>query len=360
MFKSVLITGGAGFIGSSLAIQFKRSFSSVDVAAFDNLRRRGSELNLPRLAREGVRFVHGDVRSAADLSAVQPAPELILECSAEASAQAGYHGSPDYLVDSNLNGCFHCLELARRTGAALLFLSTSRVYPFAALNSLAYRETETRFELAGAQQIPGASADGIAEGFPLEGPRSLYGMTKLAAELMIAEYAAAYGVPAIVNRCGLTAGPWQMGRSDQGVVALWVAAHEFGHPLRYIGFGGGGKQVRDVLHIDDLCELVADQAANFAAYAGGAWNVGGGISISLSLRELTTLCRAATGRTVEIGSEPCERPADIRIYLSDSRRVSAVRGWRPRRTAEQAIADVAAWTRLHASELQPVLAAALS
>ncbi|HEY3417167.1 MAG TPA: NAD-dependent epimerase/dehydratase family protein, partial [Armatimonadota bacterium] len=173
MYERILITGGAGFVGSSLALHLKTIFPETDILALDNLHRRGSELNLPRLARAGVGFVHGDIRSPEDLAAL-PVPGLIIEASAEPSAQAGYGGSPEYLIQTNLNGCFHCLELARRHHADFLFISTSRVYPVTRLNALPWREEETRFTWAG--------REGISEDFPLDGPRSLYGMTKLAAE----------------------------------------------------------------------------------------------------------------------------------------------------------------------------------
>lgn len=204
MYECMLITGGAGFVGSTLAIALTQQFPDVRIIALDNLHRRGSELNLPRLARAGVRFVHGDIRSLEDLLALLPeAPGLILECSAEPSAQAGYGGSPEYVIRTNLMGCFHCLELARHARADVIFISTSRVYPFEPLNSLPFVEEETRFTLAAEQTGPGASAVGISEAFSLAGARSLYGMTKLAGELMVEEYADAYGLRFIVNRCGL-------------------------------------------------------------------------------------------------------------------------------------------------------------
>jgi CDP-paratose 2-epimerase len=255
MHDTVLITGGAGFVGSTLAIAIRRAHPGTTVIAFDNLRRRGSEMNLPRLKAEGVRFVHGDVRSLADLAAIRPAPDLILECSAEPSVLAGYGGSPEYLIHTNLTGCFHCLEIARQSKADFLLVSTSRVYPVAPINGLCFEETETRFRLRPGQSVAGASEFGISEEFPLHSARSLYGMTKLAAELMVAEYGDAYGIRFVIDRCGLLTGPWQMAKADQGVVAFWVAAHCLNRGRKYFRFGGTGKQVRDFLHIDDFAIL---------------------------------------------------------------------------------------------------------
>src|SRR5712675_1234223 len=248
--QKILITGGAGFVGSNLALRFKQARPAAEVIAFDNLKRRGSELGLPRLRRGGVAFVHGDVRVREDLLSVG-AVDLIVDCAAEPSVLAGLDGAPDYVIQTNLNGTIHCLELARRVGADIVFLSTSRVYPTAAINALRYAETATRFVMTDVQDVAGASGHGLAETFPLAGSRSIYGASKLASELLLQEYRAAYGVRAIVNRCGVLTGPWQMGKVDQGVVALWVAKHFFRGHLAYVGHGGTGKQVRDLLHVQD-------------------------------------------------------------------------------------------------------------
>ncbi len=355
MYDSVLVTGGAGFVGSSVALALKRRFPVSRIYALDNLRRRGSELNLPRLREAGVRFVHGDVRRPEDLADLPEVPEAIVECSAEPSAQAGYGGSPEYLVQTNLVGCYNCLELARRVKGAFVFLSTSRVYPAARLNALAFEENEARFVLAEHQAVAGASGQGIAEDFPLEGARSLYGMTKLAAELMITEYGDAYGVPYVIDRCGLIAGPWQMGKTDQGVAAFWMAAHYFKRPLRYIGFGGSGKQVRDVLHVDDLCDLVLCQLEDPGRWNGRVFNAGGGVGASLSLREMTALCEEITGNRIAIGSSPETRPADVRIYITDHARLMAFSGWRPRRDARATLEDLFEWIRAEEGLLRPIL-----
>jgi CDP-paratose 2-epimerase len=340
--RRILLTGGAGFIGASLAIGLAGRHPDWEVVAFDSLRRRGSELNLPRLRDAGVRFLHGDVRELDDLLAVGEI-DALLECSAEPSVLAGLDGSPDFVVKTNLLGAYNCLELARRAGAQFVFLSTSRVYPVAGLENLAYTEGETRFELADGQGVPGASSRGVAESFPLDGARTIYGATKLAAELLIAEYAAAYGLATVIDRCGVVAGPWQMGKVDQGVFTYWMLAHHFGRPLRYIGFGGSGKQVRDLLHVDDLLELVQEQLADPARWAGSTFNVGGGAAGSLSLLEATELCREITGQSTEVRPSTETRPGDVPVYISDCTRLNEFSDWRPRRGPADVLRDTHAW-----------------
>jgi CDP-paratose 2-epimerase len=338
----LLVTGGAGFVGSNLAVSLAQRHPEWEVVALDNLYRRGSELNLPRLEAAGVEFVKGDVREPDDLAAV-PEITAMIECSAEPSVMSGVDGDTGYLVHTNLTGAYNCLELARRDGAFVVFLSTSRVYPVAPQVELALEEGETRFELAAEQPFPGVSPAGIAESFPLEGARTLYGATKLAAELLIEEYRAGLGVPAVVDRCGVIAGPWQMGKVDQGVFTHWMLAHHFGNPLSYIGFGGKGKQVRDLLHVEDLVDLVERQLLAPAEWDGRTVNVGGGRECSLSLLETTAICRELTGNEVPIAPVLETRQGDVPIYLSDCAKLFGLDEWRPRRSAHQVLADIHEW-----------------
>lgn len=341
-------------MGSHLAMGIKSRDEALRVVALDNLKRRGSELNLPRLRAAGVEFAYGDIRQPSDIDNAGPF-DLLIECSAEPSVLAGYDSSPRYVIDTNLSGTVNCLEAARRHGADILFLSTSRVYPIEPLGALALRETDTRFEVTGDNALPGLSPAGLAENFPLDGTRSMYGATKLSSELILAEYRAMYGLRAVVNRCGVIAGPWQMGKVDQGVAVLWVARHLFGGPLQYIGFGGAGKQVRDLLHIDDLLELVLLQIAHINDLNGATFNVGGGLDTSASLCELTALCREITGKELAIGSAPATRPADIPWYVTDNARVTAATGWRPRRDVQAIVEDIHRWINDHAAQLAPIL-----
>lgn len=351
----VLIAGGAGFIGSRLAVALAGRHTGWRITALDNLVRRGSELNLRLLAGAGVEFVHGDIRSAEDLDAPKLEADTVIDCSAEPSVLAGY-AAPARMVQNNLVGTAVLLEHARRCHARFVFLSTSRVYPIAALAALPLREAGERWDLAADAPAPGVSRAGVAEDFTLIGHRSLYGATKLAAEHLVEEYHHACGLPAVVNRCGVVAGPGQMARSDQGVFSLWAAAHVLGRPLAYIGFGGQGRQVRDLIHIDDLVELIDLELQRFAEVDGQVFNVGGGPQRSLSLREATGLCAALTGNRVPLASQPENRPGDIPWFITDARRIEQLLGWRPCRSAEQTLEDIVRWIRDQKEALADVLA----
>ena len=337
-YKDILITGGAGFVGSNLALKLKTDYPDTSITVLDNLKRRGSELALSRLKAAGIEFVHGDIRNKEDL--VFEKVDLLLECSAEPSVLAGINSSPDYLMNTNLVGTLNCLEVARSHSADSVFLSTSRVYPISYINGLKFEEAETRFNILEGQDIAGASSKGIAEDFPLDRPRSLYGTTKLASELVVAEYIDTYGLKGIVNRCGVITGPWQMGKIDQGVFVLWVAKHYFKQPLSYIGYGGQGKQVRDFIHIDDLYRAIKLQLENFDDYNAGTYNIGGGLENSVSLQELTALCVEATGNTVAIASVSEDRPADLRFFITDSTRFLQKSGLSWQKNARQTVQDI--------------------
>ena len=338
----IAVLGGAGFAGGHLSTYF--ADRDHEVLAVDNLVRPGSEMNLPRLVAAGVRVRRADVRCAEDwveIRAFQPA--AIIDAAAQPSAVAGYR-NPRLDFTANTFAVLHALELCRETGAALVFFSTNKVYPVAAVD-----EINGEVQRCGSRWHTDAT---IGELCPLDGgDRSLYGASKVMADLMVQEWADAFGFPAIVNRCSCLSGPWQWGHAEQGWVAWWVIAHHLGLPLEYIGFEG--RQVRDVLHIDDLCRLIEAQLGDPQS-GPEVFNVGGGAAHSLSLRECTELCQRITGRQTPINQIGDPRRADFRYYVSDITKASARYGWAPTAASdpESLIDDIYRWVRDHSGLLR--------
>ncbi len=353
-YKNILITGGAGFVGSNLALKLKENYPKTNINILDNLKRRGSELNLNRILQHGINFIHGDVRNQEDFNFSQPI-DLIIDCSAEPSVLAGI-SSPEYSIHTNLLGTINCLEFCRKNNCDLIFLSTSRIYPIAELNQISFVEKESRFEINSHQTISGISPKGIAEDFPIGKQRSLYGATKLASEFLIQEYIHNFKIKSVINRCGIITGPWQMGKVDQGIIPLWLARHFWQNkPLSYIGFGGTGKQVRDFIDIDDLYRVIDIQINNLSKYNGQIYNIGGGYQNSFSLLELTQLCQKITGNTIPISQETKNRPDDVRIYVSDASKFNQISKWSCLKTKEQTLEEIYRWIFDNQNILEKIL-----
>ncbi len=355
MSHTLLITGGAGFIGSHTAIGLKQRYPRWDITAFDNLSKRGSVLNRERLSAHGIRFVEGDCRTKKDYEKVHIVPSVIIHAAADPSVLSGLAGDAAEVVDNNLTGSLQCFEYARQCGAGVISLSSSRIYPVNRLNSLPMEEKETRFGLLSAKATAGVSESGISENFPTGGARTFYGSSKLAAELFLGEYSVFYGIKNIINRFGVVSGPWQMGGSGYGFIVYWMAMHLRKKPLKYLSFGGKGKQVRDVLHVNDLVNLLDCQIHHLPMLSGEIMNAGGGLSNSISLQELSALCRELTGNTVPVEESAEERPGDIKLYISDNSKVTKLTGWKPSIPVRKTVEDVYKWLTGHEKELEGII-----
>jgi len=350
----ILITGGAGFVGSHLAILFKNQYPRASVVVFDNLRRRGSETNLASLAENDIQFVHGDIRVASDLDDLGTGFDVFVEASAEPSVLAGIGSSPQYVLQTNLAGTLNCLEYSRRHCGSFIFLSSSKVYSIAAVRSIELVERETRFDISEASSIRGLSRRGINESFPTDSARSFYGATKLASELILQEYVHAHGMKACINRCGIICGPGQFGRVDQGVFSLWVAHYVLGKSLQYSGFGGTGKQVRDLLHPADLFDLIWKQVESPKLQQGDVYNVGGGQERSTSLLEFNRLCEQISGNRVVVERRPDTGIVDVPFYVSDTTKVRSTYQWEPTRSVRDIAIELFRWIRKNEGTLRSV------
>lgn len=354
MSKSVLITGGAGFVGSSIAISLKKKYPSYDVICMDNLHRRGSELNLPRLRAAEISFVHGDIRNEEDFDPVGEV-DILIDAAAEPSVLAGMDGSIDYLLKTNFNGTINALKFAQKHDAIFMFLSTSRIYPIETIAKAQYDVLDTRFAFGNNPEINGISKLGISESLNLQGARSLYGSSKLASELFVEEFKQFFNLKTIINRCGVLSGEYQMGKVDQGVVVLWMARHFWKKKLSYIGFGGTGKQTRDVLHVDDLFNLIDYQLHHIDEVNGQIFNVGGGVETSFSLFELTKVCSEITGNEIDITAVDDDRVGDIPIYITDNTKVGNASGWKPEVGMKEIMERIYEWLRKDEDKLKAIL-----
>jgi len=343
----LFITGICGFVGSKLAARLLEWLPDLEVSGIDNLLRPGSETNRGELSKLGVRFMHGDLRMASDLEAIGP-NDWVIDAAAHPSVLAGVDGrsSPRQLAEHNLVGTLNILDYCRQHKAGLILLSTSRVYSVRDLAALPVHENGRAFELNAANAtVPGVTSEGINEDFPTRQPVSLYGATKLASETMAREYGHAFGFPVWINRCGVLAGAGQFGTAEQGIFSYWLHAHAARLPLRYIGFGGLGYQVRDALHPHDLAELIRIEFQRTPP-SDATFHASGGLKNSMSLAQLTDWCNQRFGpHTPEPDNRP--RPFDIPWLVMNASSAKSNLGWEPKRSLFEILDEIAGHVSSH-------------
>ena len=349
----ILISGICGFAGSAIARGLVALGRGHEVSGLDNFIRPGSEANRAELKRLGIRLVHADVRAASDIDALPPC-DWVIDAAANPSVMAGVDGlsSSRQLVEHNLGGTVNLLELCKRNRAGFILLSTSRVYSIPPLAGLPVKVVNGAFEPEASGLPAGTGPLGVSEAFPTAAPVSLYGATKLASEALALEYGHAFDLPVYINRCGILAGAGQFGRPDQGIFSYWINSHLRKRPLRYIGFGGKGHQVRDCLHPADLIPLLEAQlAAPGTAAADRIVNVGGGTASAMSLRQLSDWCDQRFG-SHPVASDPSQRPFDIPWIVLDASKAARVWGWRPRTPLLAILEEISAHAGTHPDWLE--------
>jgi CDP-paratose 2-epimerase len=334
MRRRTLITGGAGFIGTNLADRILRDGGAVLV--YDNLSRDGGEENLRWLTGR-----HGDA-CAVEIADVRDRRAV---GHAVAHADRVFHLAAQVAVTTsldeplrdaavNLEGTMNLLEAARacRRPPALLFTSTNKVY--GGLEDVALAERETRY----APVDPEIAARGIGERRPLRFCTP-YGCSKGAADQYVLDYAHSYGLRTTVFRMSCIYGPHQFGNEDQGWVAHFLIRAVEDEPITVFG---DGKQLRDVLFVEDLVDAFLVAAGNSRRLAGRAFNIGGGVGNCLSLVELIDLIAEQQGRPPAVDFGPWRR-GDQRYFVSDTTAFTAATGWRPRTPPRDGVRRLHRW-----------------
>lgn len=338
----ILVTGGAGFIGFNLLCYLQDLYPSYRFVALDNLKRAGSETNMSELNKRGIDFILADIRYPQEIKKAGSI-DLILHCASDTSVLSGITSSSEILIQNNLLGSINVFEYAACTGGQLIFFSTNRVYGCKELNEIKYSVGETRFLLSADQYFPGISFDGVSEAFPVTSNKTFYGATKYCSELLLQEYASYRNLNYLINRFGVVSGKGQFGMQDQGVMSYWMKQHLTNGRLSYFGYGGEGKQVRDALHIMDLCRLIELQIKELPSLQGETFNIGGGFSNSFSLQELTQYCESITGRSVVVEGNTQSRLGDIPIYYTDNSKIKNRLNWSPKHSVLDILNDLYHW-----------------
>jgi CDP-paratose 2-epimerase len=337
----VLITGICGFVGSTIALELKQTLQNVEIFGADNLSRPGSEVNRALLKKHGIRFFHGDLRNASDFENL-PSADWVIEAAANPSVLAGVSAtaSSRQLMEHNLFSTVNALEYCKRHRAGMILLSTSRVYSLAALSELPMETKEGAFTPSFCSiKGPGISGEGVAEDFSTQAPLSLYGSAKLASEVVALDYGGAFDFPVHINRCGVLAGAGQFGKADQGIFSFWIHSWRGKRPLKYIGFGGNGYQVRDCLHPRDLCALLVKQM-KAPEKSGQVLNVSGGIASGISLANLSKWCEQRFGPHT-VNADAANRQFDIPWIVLDSARARQQWNWSPQISLEAILSEIA-------------------
>ena len=328
----ILITGGCGFVGSNIAINLKKNLKKVKIYSLDNLMRKGSKLNQKRLINFNIKNFNINIENFEKLSSL-PKFNLVIDCCAEPAIEISKK-DPDRVLNTNLIGTFNILKKCLQDKANMIFLSSSRVY---SINEL--RKLVINLNLKKAIKIKKK----INESFKTDEPSSLYGFTKLASEKLIKEFFFKKKLKYIINRFSVIAGPWQFGKQDQGFVSLWIANHLFKKKLSYIGFGGKGNQIRDVLHIDDVSDILLLQIKNLKKTYNKTFNIGGGIKNSISLKDLTLKCQHVTKNRIKISKVKKTSIFDIPYFVTDNSKIYNYYKWKPAKSVDSLIIDIYKW-----------------
>lgn len=336
----ILITGGAGFIGTHLTLRFSRLGHSL--AVYDNLSRKGSEENLKYLRSQlpSLEFIRADIRDYPALEAAAQGSDAIFHLAAQVAVTSSV-ASPREDFEINALGTLNVLEAARRSGRSpiVIYTSTNKVY--GDMDSAPVVLEETRYRFA---DLP----NGVSEEWPLDF-HSPYGCSKGAGDQYVRDYARIYGLPTVVFRQSCIYGERQFGVEDQGWLAHFVICILLGKPITIYG---DGRQVRDVLHVDDLVKAFEQAVERIPRVRGEIFNLGGGPENTLSVwSETEPFLRGLAGHPLQVRWGTW-RPGDQKVYISDVRKAGRLLGWQPTVPPRDGLARLWEWARSNQSLLR--------
>lgn len=339
--KKILVTGGCGFIGSNLVENLNDK--NFKVESLDNLSRSGSKLNEVRLAKKNIKNHKINISNKIKINKL-PKFDVIIHCSADSSVNTPKDKIRE-TINTNFDGTINIIEKCLKDKSYLIFFSSSRVYSVENINKLVKAKNLNK-------RINLSKKYLINEKFSTKSPITFYGFTKLASEILIKEYSNYHGLKYIINRPGVISGPWQFGKVEQGFVSLWIWRYLNKMYLSYNGYGGNGYQVRDILHIEDLKELIFKQIIKIDKINNKTFNIGGGLKNSIDLNKLTQIVSNFFSYKIKVKKNNSTSLYDIPIYISDNNFVSKVYKWKPRKNISNIIIDTLNWQKKYKSDLK--------
>jgi len=332
--KTILITGGAGFIGSNSTAYFLKK--KKDVIIFDNFSRDGSKKNLKWLKSLGgnLEIVKADLRyNQKILNRLVKKSDVVIHLAGQVAVTTSVE-NPREDFDINALGTFNVLEAIRKSKnkPSIVYSSTNKVY--GGMEGVRVKELKNRY-------VYKDYSNGVSEKFPLDF-HSPYGCSKGAADQYVRDYARIYGLKTVVFRQSCIYGPRQFGIEDQGWVAWFIIAAMLG---KSITIYGDGKQVRDLLYIDDLIKAYELAFKNINKIKGEVFNLGGGSKFTMSVwKELQPLLEKYLGKKIKVTHSDW-RPGDQKIYVSNTRKMKKLLGWQPKITVEEGVKKLCDWVK---------------
>jgi CDP-paratose 2-epimerase len=331
----IIVAGGCGFVGSNLSVYLHKK--GYKIFSVDNLQRKGSILNEKRLKKIGIKNFKKNISLKSSLKNL-PKANIIIDCCAEPSVEASKKNF-EKVFNSNLLSTKNLLIKCIKDKAKFIFISSSRVYSINHLRNLKkIKQLKFRKE--------------INLEFSTSSPKTLYGFTKLASEDLIKEFSYIFNLKYIINRFGVISGPWQFGKVDQGFLSLFMWNFLNNKIIKFIGYNGSGLQERDILHVDDFCELIFLQIKRFNKIFNKSFTAGGSTKNKANLKKIYQICNSITNSKPKIIKIKKTSQYDIPYFNTSNKEIKKIYKWKVKKNIYDILNDIFKWQKNNISNLK--------